>query len=270
MKAGALRGGVLALALVALASGGCGTSQPSFTAPGAAGGHADDPAIRDVGSYAFPRAHPQAVEPVPGVGAAPIASSDTIGQIEVGSGDGAPARPVSDAVIRQELAASGLAANPSVATLTPAQAGTVTPFFALAAGNGASRVQAMVQMADSLIGKPYVIGGGHFGFGPSSGYDCSGFVSAVLHAGGYLTQPVDTTALPNQPGILTGPGQYVTIYDRALPGQSGHVLIEIDGQFYESGGEAGPWGGGGGVQAIAQPTDSYLATFPTVLHPAGL
>jgi len=207
---------------------------------------------------------------VPGVGAAAIASSDAAGQVGLDPGDGAPARPVSDAVIRRELAASGQAANPSVATLTPVQAGTVTPFFVLAAGNGASRVQAMVQQADSLIGRPYVIGGGHYGFGPSSGYDCSGFVSAVLHAGGYLTQPVDTTALPNQPGILPGPGQYVTIYDRALPGQSGHVMIEIDGQFYESGGEAGPWGGGGGVEAIAQPADSYLATFPTVLHPVGL
>jgi len=270
MKPGALRGGVLALALVALAAGGCGTSQPAITAPGAAAGRADDPAIRDVGSHAFAQAHPQAVEPVPGVGAAVTASSDTPAQVGLGSPDGAPARPVSDAVIRQELAASGLAANPSVATLPAAQIATATPFFALAAGNSASRVQAMVQTADSLIGKPYVVGGGHYGFGPTSAYDCSGFVSAVLHAGGYLTQPVDTTALPNQPGIMTGPGQYVTVYDRALPGQSGHVMIAIDGQFYESGGEAGPWGGGGGVQAIAQPTNSYLATFPTVLHPAGL
>jgi cell wall-associated NlpC family hydrolase len=49
-------------------------------------------------------------------------------------------------------------------------------------------------------------GGGHGGRGPQSGYDCSGFVSAVLHAGGYLSQPVDTTALPQQPGKLSGPG----------------------------------------------------------------
>lgn len=68
----------------------------------------------------------------------------------------------------------------------------------------------------------------------------------------------------------SGPGQYVTVYDRALPGQSGHVIISIDGQFYESGGEAGPWGGGGGVQKIATPSAAYLATFPTVLHPEGL
>ena len=128
----------------------------------------------------------------------------------------------------------------------------------------------MTNMANSLVGKPYVYGGGHSGWGPQAGYDCSGFVSAVLHAGGYLSQPVDTTALPQQAGMEPGPGQYVTVYDRALPGQSGHVIIEINGQFYESGGSHGSWGGGGGVEKIGTPSASYLASFPTVLHPAGL
>lgn len=136
--------------------------------------------------------------------------------------------------------------------------------------NAPQQVQAMVDMANSLLGKPYVYGGGHGGWGPQAGYDCSGFVSAVLHAGGYLSQPVDTTALPQQAGMESGPGQYVTVYDRALPGQSGHVIIEIDGQFYESGGSHGAWGGGGGVEKIGTPSAAYLATFPNVLHPAGL
>jgi cell wall-associated NlpC family hydrolase len=135
---------------------------------------------------------------------------------------------------------------------------------------GDPRVAAMVNEANSLVGKPYVYGGGHSGWGPQSGYDCSGFVSAVLHAGGYLTSPVDTTALPSQPGMVSGPGQSVTVYDRALSGQNGHVIIEINGQFYESGGMHGAWGGGGGVQKIGTPSASYLATFPTVLHPDGL
>jgi hypothetical protein len=137
-------------------------------------------------------------------------------------------------------------------------------------GVGDPRVAAMANEANSLVGKPYVYGGGHSGWGPQTGYDCSGFVSAVLHAGGYLTSPVDTTALPSQPGMVSGPGQYVTVYDRALSGQNGHVIIEINGQFYESGGMHGAWGGGGGVQKIGTPSASYLATFPTVLHPEGL
>ena len=149
--------------------------------------------------------------------------------------------------------------------------GVVAPSTATGGvGVGDPRVAAMVNEANSLVGKPYVYGGGHSGWAPQSGYDCSGFVSAVLHAGGYLTSPVDTTALPSQPGMVSGPGQYVTVYDRALPGQSGHVIIEINGQFYESGGMHGTWGGGGGVQKIGTPSASYLATFPTVLHPEGL
>ena len=149
--------------------------------------------------------------------------------------------------------------------------GVVAPSTATGgAGVGDPRVAAMVNEANSLVGKPYVYGGGHSGWAPQSGYDCSGFVSAVLHAGGFLTSPVDTTALPSQPGMVSGPGQSVTVYDRALRGQSGHVIIEINGQFYESGGMKGAWGGGGGVQKIASPSASYLATFPTVLHPEGL
>ena len=130
---------------------------------------------------------------------------------------------------------------------------------------GGTRVQAMISMADSLVGKPYV-----WGWGTQSGYDCSGFVSAVLHAGGYLSQPADTTSLPSQAGIVSGPGQYVTIYDRDGSGQAGHVIIEMAGQFYESGGAAGAWGGGGGVEKIGRPSASYLATFNRVLHPDGL
>jgi cell wall-associated NlpC family hydrolase len=151
----------------------------------------------------------------------------------------------------------------------PALASAI-PGLTTTTGNAPAQVQAMTNMANSLVGKPYVIGGGHGGWGPSSGYDCSGFVSAVLHAGGYLSQPVDTTALPSQAGMESGPGQYVTVYDRALPGQSGHVIIQINGQFYESGGSHGAWGGGGGVEKIGTPSAAYLASFPTVLHPAGL
>ena len=75
---------------------------------------------------------------------------------------------------------------------------------------------------------------------------------------------------PSRLGILAGPGKIVTIYDRALPGENGHVIICINGQFYESGGMQGPWGGGGGVEKIGKPSASYLATFPNVLHPEGL
>jgi cell wall-associated NlpC family hydrolase len=171
-----------------------------------------------------------------------------------------------------QLASAQAAASPLASSASGVVGSTASGVVGTSGGTaiGDPRVTAMVNEANSLVGKPYVYGGGHSGWGPQTGYDCSGFVSAVLHAGGLLTSPVDTTALPSQPGMVSGPGQYVTVYDRALPGQSGHVIIQINGQFYESGGMHGAWGGGGGVQKIATPSASYLATFPTVLHPEGL
>ena len=173
----------------------------------------------------------------------------------------------------------GSSLTPDLATMLPSTSSLLPSTASLGLSTGSTlgtsasapaQVQAMTNMANSLVGKPYVYGGGHSGWGPQAGYDCSGFVSAVLHAGGYLSQPVDTVTLPQQAGMEPGPGQYVTVYDRALPGQTGHVIIEIDGQFYESGGSHGSWGGGGGVEKIGTPSAEYLSTFPTVLHPAGL
>jgi cell wall-associated NlpC family hydrolase len=184
-----------------------------------------------------------------------------------------------DSQLLTALASSGATAGTTATTGTSATVGTATTAAATtdsgAAGGTATsasdpRIQAMTEEANALVGKPYVWGGGHDGWGPQKGYDCSGFVSAVLHAGGYLSTPQDTTTLPTAGGIESGPGQYVTIYDRDEPGQSGHVIIDIDGQFYESGGEHGSWGGGGGVEQIATPSASYLATFDQVLHPTGL
>jgi cell wall-associated NlpC family hydrolase len=170
-------------------------------------------------------------------------------------------------------AATYQAASPSAGAQQVEQlagSGAAAPLGSSVAPAAMAKVQDMVRMADSLLGKPYILGGGHAGWAPSSGYDCSGFVSAVLHSGGYLNEPVATTNLPEQAGILSGPGKIVTIYDRALPGENGHVIICINGQFYESGGMAGPWGGGGGVEKIGKPSAAYLATFPNVLHPEGL
>lgn len=168
---------------------------------------------------------------------------------------------------------SGTPATGSTAVDTAYSSGTSstsTDGYATATSADDPRIQSMISEADSLVGKPYVWGGGHDGWGAQSGYDCSGFVSAVLHAGGYLSSPQDTETLPTAAGIEQGPGQYVTIYDRDEAGQEGHVIISIDGQFYESGGEHGSWGGGGGVEKIGTPSAAYLATFNDVLHPAGL
>jgi len=143
---------------------------------------------------------------------------------------------------------------------------------AAATATAKTKLAAMQGMASMLKGKPYQTGGGHSGFLANElqqiGFDCSGFVSAVLHAGGYLSSPVDTVALPSQPGIASGPGSLVTIYDRDKPGDLGHVIIDLAGQWWESGG--GGSQGAPNVHQISQPDQSYLSTFDRILHPAGM
>ncbi len=166
---------------------------------------------------------------------------------------------------------SGLLDSLGQTALTAAQTAPAAATTGIGTGLPTA-VDAMIDQANALVGKPYVWGGGHSGWAPTSGYDCSGFVSAVLHAGGYLSSPQDTQSLPSAAGIESGPGQYVTIYDRTDGGgaEDDHVIIDLGGQFYESGGESGSWGGGGGVERIATPTAAYLSTFNQMLHPAGL
>jgi hypothetical protein len=134
-----------------------------------------------------------------------------------------------------------------------------------------TKIEAMLTTARLLNGLPYIYGGGHGGWGPQLGYDCSGFVSAVLHAAGYLAAPQDTQTLPDQPEILPGPGKWVTMYDRTDGGalNEDHVIIDIDGHFWESGGSTSE-GGAARVHPIADISLAYLATFNRILHPRGL
>ena len=130
-----------------------------------------------------------------------------------------------------------------------------------------AKLGAMNDTIGSLMGTPYVYGGGHgAAFGPSAGgLDCSGFVSTVLHSAGYLAAPQTTTGLAAQPGLATGHGQYVTLYDRVDSGDNDHVIMSINGHFFEEGG-SGPTQN---VHAFA-PSSAYLASFNRVMHPIGL
>jgi hypothetical protein len=132
------------------------------------------------------------------------------------------------------------------------------------------KIASMRTMARLLQGFPYVWGGGHSTWGIQSGYDCSGFVSAVLHAGGYLRVPVTTQSLPAVPSVRFGPGRYVTIFDRTDGGGAAddHVVIDIEGQFWESGG--GGLSGQPRVHRMRNVTAGYLAGFNLILHPRGL
>jgi cell wall-associated NlpC family hydrolase len=233
--------------------------------PGAAGSSVPGAANSPVPAYAA-AAYPAAAAP----GTVQPAVAGAVPATGVPAASAAPGAVPATGVPATGVPATPAAPGSAAAEQAQQLAGSGAPVSLAADPTAGAKVSAMVRFADSAVGKPYIYGGGHGDWSPQPGYDCSGFVSAVLHAAGYLTHPVDTTAMPSQPGIEPGPGKFVTIFDRALSGHDGHVIIEINGQFYESGGMHGAWGGGGGVEKIGRPSDDYLKTFPNVLHPQGL
>jgi peptidoglycan hydrolase-like protein with peptidoglycan-binding domain len=114
-----------------------------------------------------------------------------------------------------------------------------------------SVVSRMISAANAIANKPYVYGGGHGSF-VSSGYDCSGSVSYVLHAGGLLSSPLDSTSLESYGA--PGPGSHVTIY-----ANSGHAWMTIDGRRFDTGG-----GGGSRWKSSARSGAGFV-----VRHPVG-
>ena len=232
-----------------------GAAVPGAAVPGAAVPGAAGAPVPGAASY-----------PAPAYAAASYPAAAAPGTVQPAVAGAVPATGVSGTGVPATSGAPGSSAAEQAQQL----AGSGAPVSLAADPTASVKISSMVRFADSAVGKPYIYGGGHGDFSVQPGYDCSGFVSAVLHAAGYLTHPVDTTALPSQPGIEPGPGKFVTIFDRALSGHDGHVIIEIHGQFYESGGMHGAWGGGGGVEKIGRPSDDYLKTFEHVLHPQGL
>jgi hypothetical protein len=111
--------------------------------------------------------------------------------------------------------------------------------------SGGDSIQAMVRAANQIdrADYPYKWGGGH---NPSfSGpYDCSGAVSAVLHAGGALASPLTSGAMMGLGAPGEGP---VTLY--ANPG---HVFMSIGGRGFGTGSD-NPAGGAGWLPYNSRP-----------------
>jgi hypothetical protein len=119
-------------------------------------------------------------------------------------------------------------------------------------GGGLAMLGAMNSI--NAKGFPYVYGGGHGSF--SGPYDCSGAVSAVLHAAGLLGSPMSTDGLKNYGE--SGPGKFVTIGVRGSTGRNAHTMMEAFGRFFESGGGHG-----------AAITAGWDGSFPIKRHPTG-
>ena len=204
------------VALVALLAAGCGSAQST---------QSDSTSQRSsaAAQQAAPtlHAHPQAVEPVAGaMGQASQSSSPPSSfSVNSGSGSGSVAQPVSDAQIRQELAASGLSGTTSQAELTPSGL-AVSPI------NAPLVVQNVIDAGNQIAHLPYRFGGGHGTF-EDNAYDCSGSLSFVFAAAGLL----NTTVTSGQ--LMTwgkpGPGKWITVF--AAPG---HTFMYVAGLRFDT------------------------------------
>lgn len=133
-------------------------------------------------------------------------------------------------------------------------------------GGDGSGPGGMVGFANRLekMGIPYGPQG-HSGWPINrAGEDCSSSVSKVLHGGGVPLPGVQTTV--TMPSVLeSGPGKRVTVYNRPLPGDAGHMIMSIGGRFFGTS-RTNP---GGGPGWLGPQSASYLATLPQRLHPKG-
>jgi len=102
-----------------------------------------------------------------------------------------------------------LVAVASSASATVPRATLLPSGRAVAPASAPPAVEAMIEAANRISHRPYRWGGGHRAWN-SSGYDCSGSVSYVMHAAGLLDWPLDSTGFMRWGG--GGAGSWVRIY----------------------------------------------------------
>lgn len=130
------------------------------------------------------------------------------------------------------------------------------------------KVQAIVNYIDaaSAASTSYQWGAGHGSFAaPGDDKDCSGFVSAAVHAAGYLSVPLTSGAFAS--AFDPGEGQWVTIY-----GNAKHVFMAVkypDGHWRYAGTGGSP-AGGSWVADSNGTSGSGERGDKTASHPPGL
>ena len=213
--------------------GGCGAGAPDRATPAAA----------VVPDAAAPQAvdrlrrHPRAVDPAAGLpaGVAPATPADA-----------SLPRPLSDAEIRRELAASGIPSGDRAA-LTP-DGLAVAPLAAPAT------VQAVVDAGNQIARLPYRYGGGHQTW-IDTAYDCSASISFAFAAAGLISAPMVSGDLAGWGD--PGPGRWITVFANA-----GHTFMYVAGLRFDTGGLSAT---GSRWQATGRGTTGFAER-----HPPGL
>jgi cell wall-associated NlpC family hydrolase len=125
-------------------------------------------------------------------------------------------------------------ASAAIRGKNPASGGSNAVDRAVALGNGVAlppleapeAVKRMIEAGNGIARTPYLWGGGH-GKWQDTGYDCSGSVSFVLAAAGYLDSPLASGPLMSWG--KPGKGKWVTIYTNP-----GHVFLEVAGIRFDT------------------------------------
>ena len=125
---------------------------------------------------------------------------------------------------------------------------------AIPPANAPLAVRGAIEAANQIDDLPYIWGGGHGSFS-SSGYDCSGAVSFMLHGGGLLSSPLDSTGL--EVWGDSGGGNWITVF-----ANSGHAWAYVAGLRWDTG---GPGGGSGPRWSTVMRDDasSFVARHPS-------
>jgi len=124
--------------------------------------------------------------------------------------------------------------------------------IALAPPEAPERVGATINAANTIVGRPYVWGGGH-GSWYAHGYDCSGAVSFALAGGGFLTRPLTSGEFESYGA--PGPGRWITIYASAS-----HAYAVIAGLRWDTIGNAR--GSGPRWHVAGTPPAGFVARHP--------
>ncbi len=161
------------------------------------------------------------VEPVAGAEGAAAAAPDA--PVEQAPPTNAP-KPKGAASPSRDVELS----RPSTAGDGIVQATALPNGIALPPLEAPEAVRKMIEAGNVIARTPYLWGGGH-GKWVDKGYDCSGSVSFVLAAAGYLEAPLASGPLMSWG--KPGPGKWVTIYSH-----QGHVWMVVAGIRFDTSG----------------------------------
>jgi hypothetical protein len=126
---------------------------------------------------------------------------------------------------------------------------------ALAPADAPRQVRKAINAGNRIHTRPYIWGGGHRRF-KSTGYDCSGAVSYVLHAAGLLSTPLSSGPLMRWGA--PGTGTWITVY-----ANSSHAWMTVAGLRFDTSavGESFNQGSGPRWRASARGGTGYAARF---------